>query len=107
MAQDPESRRLILQHKLVALLGSSNVYFQPPNKTMLKYPCFIYRREATKVFRADDKGYLKTPKYTLMYVTKNPDDPMIDRILDEFEHIEHDRFFVQDNLNQHSYTLYF
>ena len=107
MAGDPESRRLTLQRKLVDILGSSNVYFQPLNKTSLKYPCFIYRRESTKILRADNKAYLKSPRYTLTYVTKNPDDPIIDRVLDEFEHIEHDRFFVQDNLNQHTYTLYF
>ena len=107
MANEPESRRLILQRTLVELLGSSNVYFQPPNKTMLKYPCFIYRREGTKTLKADDTNYLKTPRYTLTYITKNPDDVMIDKVLDSFEMIGHDRTFITDNLYHNVYTLYF
>ena len=39
-----ETRRLELDADLRALLGSTNVYFQPPETKKLKYPCFIYER---------------------------------------------------------------
>lgn len=107
MAQESESRRLILQHKLVALLGSSNVYFQPPKSTMLKFPCIVYQRVGTHTLRADNRIYKKTPNYLVTYITKNPDDPLIDSILDEFEYISASKPFISDNLYHNPYNLYF
>ena len=39
MAKD----RLILHDELITLLGSSNVYFQPPTSIKMNYPCIIYK----------------------------------------------------------------
>ena len=34
--------RLKLQETLEQVLGSKNVYFQPPESMRLKYPCIVY-----------------------------------------------------------------
>ena len=36
--------RLNLQDKLEEVLGSKQVYFQPPESLKLKYPCIVYSR---------------------------------------------------------------
>jgi len=37
--------RLELQEVLESLLGSRNVYFQPPLNLKMNYPCIIYKRD--------------------------------------------------------------
>jgi hypothetical protein len=100
-----EARRLKLQGELKALLGSSNVYFQPPKTITLKYPCIVYNRMPQSVLRADNKPYMIRQQYQVTYITKNPDDPIITSIIEAFEDIEPTRFFVSDNLYHNNYTL--
>ena len=51
MAKD----RLSLHNILVSILGTSNVYFQPPTTITLKYPCIIYKLDDIEDVRANDK----------------------------------------------------
>ena len=37
-------RRLQLHEELCSVLGSRNVYFQPPETIKLTYPCIIYSK---------------------------------------------------------------
>ena len=107
MADDRERRRLQLQQEFKTLLGSSNVYFQPPKTISLKYPCVIYNREAPHILRANNKPYKITQRYKVTYITKDPADPMINRMIEAFEMIAPTRFFVSDNLYHNNYTLYY
>ena len=49
--------RLKLHNILVEILGSGNVYFQPPESITLKYPCIIYGRVGIDAVHADNKLY--------------------------------------------------
>lgn len=100
-----EARRLKLQGELKALLGSSNVYFQPPKSITLKYPCIIYNRIPQHVLRANDRPYVIQQQYQVTYITKNPDDPLITSIIEAFEDIRPTRFFITDNLYHNNYEL--
>lgn len=100
-----EARRLKLQGELKTLLGSSNVYFQPPKGITLSYPCIVYTRIPQSVLRADNRPYVIQQQYQVTYITKNPDDPIITSIIEAFEDIEPTRFFVSDNLYHNNYTL--
>ena len=41
---DPDTSRLLNLHdEFIQILGTQNVYFQPPASTKLKYPCIIYK----------------------------------------------------------------
>ena len=100
-------RRLLLQSELEALLGTANVYFQPPESLKIKFPCYIYNFERPDTLRADNRIYRIHDRYQLTYITKNPVDPLIDETLLHFTHIALDRHFTKDNLNHYIYSIYY
>lgn len=98
--------RLKLQALLKDLLGSSNVYYQPPAKLIMSYPCFVYARDLANVQFADNFPYRHTKRYSLTYITRDPDDPIIDKV-DVLPLCTMSRVFTTDNLHHHAYNLYF
>ena len=84
-----------------------NVYFQPPESLKMRYPCILYERSTGVSQHADNLVYRHTTEYQLTYITKDPDDAVVDILLHSFEMIRHDRFFVVDNLNHDVYTLFY
>lgn len=100
-----ESRRLKLQSQLETILGSRNVYFQPPASIHLKYPCIVYNHTRDSRFHADNIPYMEHDEYDLMLITK---DPMPDDTLEKLSNIPYNRLnrrFVEDNLYHFSYGL--
>lgn len=97
--------RLKLQEKLEALLGSKNVYYQPPANGM-QYPAIRYSMSDIDVKRADDTAYLKTRCYEVIVISKTPDNPVIEKIL-ELPLSSFSRHYVADGLNHDVLTLYF
>lgn len=102
------ANRLDLHNKLRSLLGgSSNVYFQPPESLLLKYPCIVYKLSTTPTTFADDKVYKFTRGYDVTYITRDPDDDMIDQMFELFKNkVRYDRSFASDNLNHYVFTVY-
>lgn len=98
--------RLSLQTQLETLLGSSNVYYQPPASIKLVYPCIVYDLDNTYVKHANNKLYKKDKRYSLTYITRNPDDPKVDAFL-ELDYCAFNRSFTVDNLHHYTYTLYY
>lgn len=103
MAQ--KDRRLILSSKFRELLGNNNVYFQPPQSKVMKYPCVRYERVKIPVTRADNGIYLKRYTYSATLIYTDPDSDMPENMLDLFEYISHDRQYVADNLIHDVYTI--
>ena len=99
-------RRVELQRMLEGLLGTRNVYFQPPTGTKLQYPCIVYHLDAANDIHASDHIYRRLYRYSLTYITKNPEDPMRD-IIDDLQYCSFDRFFTLDNLNHFVYSIYY
>lgn len=83
----------------------SNVYYQPPSR--MTYPCILYVLEGKKDVRADDFRYLTYNEYNIKYITRNPDDPVVETILNSFDNISFDRPYKSDNLYHYVYTLYY
>ena len=79
------SRRTELQTLLEEILGSKNVYFQPPDTVSMKYPAIVY---------------------SLNRIDKNPDSEFIDKI-SSLPLCQFDRPYKSDNLNHYVFTLYF
>lgn len=96
-----------LQEKLEQILGSSNVYFQPPETVKLEYPCIIYDRSTVEVKRADNKAYTITPRYTITVIDRNPESSYWLNLLLAFENIAFDRQLAKDNLYHFYLTLYY
>lgn len=98
--------RLNLQTELEKILGSRNVYFQPPSNVRMQYPAIVYSRRDIEVRPADDKKYTKLPSYELILIDKNPDSEFIDKIL-ELKYCSFDRHYESDNLNHDVFKLYY
>ena len=98
--------RIGLQLFLENLIGSRNVYFQPPPSVQLKYPCIIYNLSDINNTHADNKAYVRDKMYTLTYITRDPDDSMVDSI-SALEMCSYDRFYTTDNLNHYAFTIFY
>ena len=99
------ANRLKLDAELRALVD--NVYFQPPESIKMRYPCIVYERSTGRSLRADNYMYVHFTEYQVTYITKDPDDRMVDILLKSFPMISHDRFYTADNLNHDVYTLFY
>lgn len=90
---------------LRSTLGSGNVYFQPPESQKLSFPCVVYRLDDQNDIYADDQTYRRLKRYSLTYITKDPDDPKVDSF-DDLRYCSMNRAFTSDNLNHYVYTIY-
>ena len=100
-------RRLELHEALCEVLGSRNVYFQPPDNVTMRYPCFVYELEEPNVRYADNKAYMITDQYSVKYITRDPDDTKRDEMLSRFKYCRFERPYTADNLHHFQYYLYF
>lgn len=98
--------RLELQTLLEGLLGSRNVYFQPPEKTVLKYPAIVYLRDRIENTHADDDVYMQSLAYQVTVIDANPDSEIPMKV-SRLPRCRHDRHFKSENLNHDVFTLYF
>ena len=99
------SNRLDLQAKFEAILGSHNVYFQPPESVKLSYPAIVYAIKDVETTFADNRAYLKAPSYEVTLIDKNPDNAFVEAILD-IPYCTFDRHYKADNLNHYVFTLF-
>lgn len=95
-----------LQFLLEQLLGTKNVYFQPPEEKQLVYPCIIYQLDGVKTIYADSIPYKNSKRYLVTYISKTPDMYVPDQIA-LLPTASFNRYFVQKNLNHWSYRIYF
>lgn len=98
--------RLELQSKFEDVLGSRNVYFQPPSSVRMQYPAIVYSRKDIEDRFANDKIYRKLPCYEAILIDKNPDSEFIDKILD-LPYCSFDRHYEADNLNHDVFTIFY
>lgn len=103
MAQRP---RLDLQTVLEAVLGSENVYFQPPPALQMQYPCIVYRRDDALTEFADNIPYSHTKRYQVTVIDRNPDSLIPDKVA-ALPLCRFDRAFAANNLNHDVYNLYY
>lgn len=99
--------RLKLQDELEEILGSTNVYFQPPASFRMAYPCIRYQLSGIKTDYADNKNYTDKNRYELVVIDRNPDTQIYKKIMNHFQHCRFDRFYPADNLNHYVLTLYY
>ena len=98
--------RIELHYKLVELLGSNNVYYQPPEDLKMKYPAIRYKKSRIEGTNADNRKYLKNTRYEIIVISEDPDHPVIEKILD-LPYCSYDRRYTSNNLYHDSLTLYF
>lgn len=95
-----------LQTKLEELLGTRNVYYQPPENFKMEYPAIRYSKAKPDVKHANNIKYLNTECYDITVIDDMPDNEVIQKIL-ELPLSSFDRHYVSDNLNHDVIILYF
>jgi len=100
------AQRHELQTLLINILGTKDVYFQPPPNVLMNYPCIVYHRDYELVNHADDLVYKRRKRYLVTVIDRNPDSVVPDKI-SELPLCVYDRFFTADNLNHDVYKLFF
>jgi hypothetical protein len=97
--------REVLHSKLARFVDFSRIYFQPPASVHLSYPCFVYSMRDYDVRNANNKPYIGHAWYDVMYITRDPDDPVI-RALSMTPGFNFGRWFAADDLNHYAFTYY-
>lgn len=98
--------RLELHEKLVSILGSRYVYFQPPESVKMKYPAIVYERSDIPNKFANDDVYLQTIKYKVTVVDRDPDSEVVER-MSKFKTARFEKHYVVDGLNHDTFTIYY
>lgn len=98
--------RLELQTILEDLLGSRNVYYQPPENLKMSYPAIRYYKEDINSIFANNSKYINTNKYQIIVIDKLPDNNVIEDIL-KLPLTSFDRQYISDSLYHDVITIYF
>ena len=102
-----ERKRLEFHEQLCTMLGSRNVYFQPPATIKLHYPCIVYSAGEDPVRYADNNHYLKADCYEVQIIAKDPTFELFETFTSKWQYAREKPPFTADNLNHHNYTVYF
>lgn len=98
--------RLKLHTLLEKLLGSKNVYFQPPPSVSMKYPAIVYSTNDIVNNHADNSVYSQTTAYDVTIIDKNPDSEYVKKI-SKLPMCVFERHYAANNLNHDVFILYF
>lgn len=95
-----------LQTKFETILGSRNVYFQPPPSLLMKYPAIVYSLSDIDVLHADDESYKIDKAYQVTAIDSNPDSTIPDEII-RLPLCAFERAYRADNLNHWVFKIYY
>lgn len=98
--------RLEFHEILCEILGSRNVYFQPPANVKMSYPAIVYRLDYIDNNSANNKVYIQDKRYQVIVIDKDPDSVISDKV-SQLPQCTFDRNYTSDNLNHFSYTIYY
>lgn len=99
-------RRLELHKLLCEILGSRNVYFQPPSNIKMQYDAIVYSRKSIDNSHANNNVYKQDDAYELIVIHEDPDSD-IPRKISLLPRCRFDRSYTADNLNHDVFTLYY
>lgn len=94
-----------LQAILEDILGSRNVYFQPPESVVMQYPCIVYGRDGSSKIFADNTGYRYKWRWQVTLIDRDPENPALETLALR-PLCSYSRSFVADGLNHDVFELY-
>lgn len=97
--------RVELQSKFEELLGSRNVYYQPPENLKMNYPAIRYSLSDIETRPANNKKYLKLKRYDGIVISRTVDPEVIDYIL-ELPYTSLSKPYIVENLYHYPFTIY-
>ncbi|MCD8372604.1 MAG: hypothetical protein LUD27_04820 [Clostridia bacterium] len=95
-----------LQKLLEDILGSRNVYYQPPPSVQMSYPAIVYARSEIQNNYAENNVYLQNFAYQLTVIDKNPDSDIVKKI-SVLPKCHFSRHFKSDNLNHDVFIIFY
>ena len=95
-----------LHEELCTLLGSRNVYFQPPETVKMEYPAIVYERSVIDSRYANGKPYTTRKGYKVTFIGRDPDSPIPDKLA-LLPFCRFDRHYLFENLNHDVFLLYY
>lgn len=98
--------RIDLQTLLETLLGSENVYYDPPTSLAMKYPAIRYSKSDIDTVYANNSTYKSMKRYEIIVIDKKADNPVIEKLLN-LPYCSFDRHYKSDNLNHDVLILYY
>lgn len=100
------TNRLELHEELASILGTRNVYYQPPESVKINYPAIIYSRADIDNAFADNGVYGQKHKYRIVVVDANPDSNFVYKI-SILKTAKFERHYAVNNLNHDSFVIYY
>lgn len=101
-----KNRRIELQRLLEDILGSEQVYFQPPTNIQLQYPAIVYDYTRDNDSYANNALYRTLRSYTITVIDRDPDSDIGERIR-ALPLCTRDRRYIADSLNHDVLNLYY
>ena len=102
MSRDREELQLILED----ILGSEEVYFQPPASVRMKYPAIVYSLETITDFDANDRPYIHNKAYQVTVIDKDPDS-IIAEVISDLQFCAFERSYASNNLNHFVFRVFY
>ncbi len=99
-------RRLLLHEELCSILGSRNVYYQPPDSVRMSYPAIRYSLYDIDNTHADNIVYKQDIGYQIIVIDRDPDSQVV-KDISKLPGIRFNRFYTSDNLNHSVFILYY
>ena len=101
-----EQRRLELHELLAELLGSRNVYYQPPESVRMIYPAIKYSRDDIQNTFANNNVYTQQYAYEITVIDEDPDSEIVDKV-SKLPTARFERHYTSDDLNHDIYKIIF
>ena len=101
-----EEKRLELNAAFEQMLGSKNVYIQPPSNVRMKYPAIVYTRIGIDPIRADNGVHKLTTEYEVVVIDSAPNSNLVYQMA-YFPLCRHTRHYEQDNLNHDVFRIFY
>lgn len=95
-----------LQKMFEQILGSRNVYYQPPSTIQMNYPAIVYSRSNIQNTFADDSMYTQSYAYEVTVIDRDPNSEIVEKV-SALPMCKFDRYFITSNLNHDVFTLYY
>ena len=91
---------------LVEILGSRNVYFQPPETVKMSYPAIVYSLSEIRNTFANDNVYGQKKSYDVTVIDKNPDSEIVGKV-SVLPLCRFSRHYKSENLNHYTFTIFY
>lgn len=96
--------RLDFHEVLCEVLGTRNVYYQPPESVKMKYPAIVYSRNDIENIFANNGVYKQSYFYQVTVIDYDPDSEIVHKV-SQLPMCIFDRHFTSDNLNHDVFTI--